>query len=289
MRFQQIPGGLSAAIHNASLLERASTAVEPTTPAGVRADVRRILLRDRIACSARWNLLISGPQGTAPMNRGVKQPTLAPQSGPLLTSHKLSRSGPTFSTLSNCQRNALVMSVIDPRPAGPPNRIGCCRPGSIDRALVGRRRRGGTPSSSTSVRSDNALSTSAQVRGCGSSRGACSSFPRTRASGGMSRLPTTTRSGTRRQREAVGQPRGRTVVGEDPVPTRSRRRWRGGDADPDGLAGDPHWLEPSAAALRPSMLVAYFQVTCGEPVRCLWSHSRSPATTCCVDCTCRRC
>ncbi|CKN19377.1 Uncharacterised protein [Mycobacterium tuberculosis] len=52
-----------------------------------------------------------------------------------------------------------------------------------------------------------------------------------------------------------------------------------------------HWLEPSAAALRPSMLVAYFQVTCGRPVRCLWSHSRSgPAATCSAntpDRTCR--
>ncbi|COX51626.1 Uncharacterised protein [Mycobacterium tuberculosis] len=39
------------------------------------------------------------------------------------------------------------------------------------------------------------------------------------------------------------------------------------------------------------MLVAYFQVTCGRPVRCLWSHSRSgPAATCSAntpDRTCR--
>ena len=42
-----------------------------------------------------------------------------------------------------------------------------------------------------------------------------------------------------------------------------------------------HWLLPSAAALRPSMLVANFHVTCGSPVRCLCSHSRSgpPATS----------
>ncbi len=78
------------------------------------------------------------------------------------------------------------------------------------------------------------------------------------------------------QLQPTGGASGLSAVGALLPPTKiasamARRRCRSRRA----ASLEIHWLEPSAAALRPSMLVAYFQVTCGRPVRCLWSHSRS--------------
>ena len=132
------------------------------------------------------------------------------------------------------------------------------------------------------MRSDSALITS-----CGSRVRITivrESSLRTFASEEISRSPTTTRSGWRSARLPSGS---RAVsFGSStktvPVPTTmasaaARRRCTSARAASLVI----HWLLPSAAALRPSTLVANFQVTCGSPVRCLCSHSRSgpPATS----------
>ncbi len=101
---------------------------------------------------------------------------------------------------------------------------------------------------------------------------------RTFASGGTSRIPTTTRSGC----FSASEPSGSRAVSAGssastvPLPTMiasaaARRRCRSNRA----ASLEIHRLVPSAAALRPSRLLAYFHVTCGNPVRCLCSHSRN--------------
>ncbi|PQM44286.1 hypothetical protein C1Y40_05554 [Mycobacterium talmoniae] len=127
----------------------------------------------------------------------------------------------------------------------------------------------GPPSMSTSVRSLSARSTSAGswVRITMVRESSLSTF----ASEEISRSPTTTRSGWRSARLPSGSLA--VNVGSSastvPVPTTiasaaARRRCTSARAASLVI----HWLEPSAAALRPSTLAAYFQVTCGSPVRC---------------------
>ena len=137
------------------------------------------------------------------------------------------------------------------------------------------------PSSSTSVRSD-----SARITSCGSRVRITmvreSSF-RTLASGEISRS-------RRRPAAAAGRPgchRGAARSGSGHRTTPFPYRPRSHRPPPDRCTSARavslviHWLLPSAAALRPSTLVANFHVTWGTPVRCLCSHSRSgpPATS----------
>ena len=161
---------------------------------------------------------------------------------------------------------------------GPPKRIGAAYARMRSTAPARRKApaRVGPPSNRTSVRSASARRTSSGFRV--RNRRVGQSLLSTRDSGGMSRSPTTTRSGCL----SASRPSGSRAVrlgssaSTVPVPTTiasaaARRRCTSARA----AALVIHCEDPSAAALLPSMLAANFQVTCGRPVRCRCNHSRS--------------